>query len=93
MDEYTLPPIIEQQKHQSKIFMLYFITRGALIDAIIAKFFDDDENATSPPSALVPPELDSVSCSLKSAGIRYKILSHLRYNLLKNCYFISHIYI
>ena len=42
MDEYILPPIIEQQIGQNKIFMLYFRTRGALIDAIIVKKFYDD---------------------------------------------------
>ena len=73
--------------------MLYFKTRGALIDAIVMKIFDDDEAATPPPSPLVPPRLDSVSSSLRSTGIRYKILSHLQYDLLKNCYFILHIYI
>ena len=77
MDEYVLPPIIEQQIGQNKIFMLYFKTRGALIDSIVVKFFDDDEAATSSPSLLVPPELDLVSSSLRSTGIRYKILSHL----------------
>ena len=71
MDEYILPPIIEQQIGQSKIFMLYFRTRGALIDAIIVKIFDDDEVATPPPSPLpalppVPLILDS-----RTSGIRY----------------------
>ena len=37
MNEYILPPIIEQQIGHSKIFMLYFRTCGALIDAIIVK--------------------------------------------------------
>ena len=71
MDEYTLLPIIEQQIGQSKIFMLYFRIRGALIDAIIAKIFDDDEAATPLPSplpALSPVPLISDS---RTSGIRY----------------------
>ena len=72
MDEHVLPPIIEQQIGQNRIFMLYLMTRGALIDTIIMKMFNDDEAATPPPSQLVPPRLDSVSPSLRSTGIQYK---------------------
>ena len=69
MDEHILALIIEQQIGQSKIFMLYFRTRGALIDAIIVKIFDDDEAATPPLSSLIPSPLGPVTSSSRTSNI------------------------
>ena len=72
MDEYIFLPIIEQQIGQSKIFMLYFGTHGALINTIIIKIFDDDEAATPPPSPLPAlPPVPLISDSITS-DIWYK---------------------
>ena len=38
-DEYTLPPVIEELKGQTKIFQIFFRTRGAIIDTIVAQIF------------------------------------------------------
>ena len=69
MDEHILPPIIEQQIGQSKIFMLYFRTRRALIDAIFVKIFDDDEAATPLLSSLIPSPLGPVTSSSRTSNI------------------------
>ena len=75
MDGHILPPIIEQQIGQSKIFVLYFRTRGALIDAIIFKKIYDDEVATPAPSLLIPSPSNPVTSSSRTSSIRYKDFS------------------
>ena len=54
-DEYTLPLIIEELRGQTKIFQIFFRTRGGLIDTIVAQIFDDNEAATPPPSRRLDP--------------------------------------
>ena len=75
MDEYTLPPVIEHQKGQRKVFQLYFKTQGALIDAIISKKIDDDEVASPPPSPSIPSRPKPIVSTPRPTGIRYKNFS------------------
>ncbi|GMN72125.1 hypothetical protein TIFTF001_052794 [Ficus carica] len=43
-DPNTIPPLIDQLKGMSKIFLIQFRPRGAFIDATVVKTFDDDES-------------------------------------------------
>ena len=71
-DEYILPLIIKQQIDQTKIFQLYFRTRGTLINAIVAQIFYDDEAATPPSSPPPPIALDPTTPDPKMAGTKYR---------------------
>ena len=72
-DGYTnlniIPPLLDQLKSMSKIFMIQFDPRGAFIDAIDVKTFDYDE---SPMLLPTPPIefLKDVSLPLVSFGPR-----------------------
>ena len=68
-DEYILPLIIKQQIDQTKIFQLYFRTRGTLINTIVAQIFDDDEAKTPPP----PIALDPITLDPKMVGSRHQV--------------------
>ena len=73
-DEYRLPPIIEQQRRTTKIFQIFFRTRDALIDTVVAQSFNDDEAAT-PPSSLPPSTtLDPITPDPKMASSKYQNL-------------------
>ena len=70
-DEYTLPPVIEAFRGQTKIFQIFFRTRGALIDTIVGQIFEDDDATTPPPSPSPPRRLYLITPDLTRAGPRY----------------------
>ena len=49
-DLNIIPPLIDQLKGMSKIFLIQFRPRGAFIDTTVIKTFDDDESQMSLPS-------------------------------------------
>jgi len=48
-DPFTISPIIDQLRGQTKIFQIYFQRRGPQITAIVSKIFEDTELITAPP--------------------------------------------
>lgn len=56
-DPNIIPPLLDQLKGMSKIFLIQFRPRGAFIDATVVKTFDDDESRMSlPPPAIKSPK-------------------------------------
>ena len=59
----VIPPILNQLKGISKIFVIQFRPKGAFIDAVIVKTFDDDIQPmslpapTTTPSEEIPPSM------------------------------------
>ena len=70
-DKYTLPLVIEALRGQTKIFQIFFRTRGALIDTIVAQIFEDDDAATPPPSPSPPRRLDPITLDPTKIDLRY----------------------
>ena len=70
-NEYTLPPVIEALRGQTKIFQIFFRTRGALINTIVAQIFEDDDVATPPPSPSPPRRLDQITPDPTRASPKY----------------------
>ena len=56
-DSTVIPPILNQLKGMSKIFIIQFRLRDAFIDAVIVKTFDDDMQ----PTLLAAPTTNSMS--------------------------------
>ena len=54
-DPNIIPPLLDQLKGMSKIFLIQFRPRGAFIDATVVKTFDDDESRM----LLPPPPIES----------------------------------
>ena len=60
-DPTVIPPILNQLKGMSKIFVLQFRPRGAFIDAVIIKSFDDDVQPLSLPAPTTVPSTETIS--------------------------------
>ena len=64
-DPTIIPPILNQLKGMSKIFVIQFRPRGAFIDAVIIKIFDDNIQPlslpapTTMPAEEIPPSIAS----------------------------------
>ena len=56
-DPLVIPPIIEQLKGQTKIFQIYFKTRGTTMTTIVSKVFDEQPLEVP---ALLPPIIKSL---------------------------------
>ena len=69
-DQSIIPPIIEQQKGQMKIFQVYFRWRGTLLDTVVSKIFEDDELATLLPSPPTAISLDPTTSDPKQLATR-----------------------
>ena len=54
-DPNIIPPLIDQLKGMSKIFLIQFRPRGAFIDTTVIKTFEDDESQMLLPA----PPIDS----------------------------------
>ena len=64
-------------KRNNKNFQIFFRTRGALIDTVVAQIFDNDQAVTPPPSPpSIPPSttLDPITPNPKMASSRYQNL-------------------
>ena len=70
IDQSIIPPIIDQQRGHTKIFQVYFRSRGALIDTIISKNFYDDQISILLPSPLATTCLDPMMSDLKQLTAR-----------------------
>ena len=53
-DPFTIPPIINQLRNETKIFQIYFQRRGSQITAIVSKIFEETELITVPPQISTP---------------------------------------
>ena len=70
IDEFRIHPIIEQLRGYTKIFQIYFRTRGTVINTIVAKIFEDDGAITPPPSPPPPTTLDPITPDPKRSAAR-----------------------
>ena len=59
-DPNLIPPLIDQLKGMSKIFMIQFRPRGAFIDATVIKTFDDDESQILLPTPPIESPKDTI---------------------------------
>ncbi|GMN27604.1 hypothetical protein TIFTF001_041055 [Ficus carica] len=60
-DPAVIPPILNQLKGMSKIFVIQFRPRGAFIDAVVIKSFDDDVQPLSLPAPTIIPSTETIS--------------------------------
>ncbi|GMN31389.1 hypothetical protein TIFTF001_049679 [Ficus carica] len=60
-DPTVIPPILNQLKGISKIFVIQFRPRGVFIDAVIVKSFDDDIQPLSLPAPTTMPSKEAAS--------------------------------
>ena len=65
-DESIIPPVIDQQRGQTKIFQIYFWTLDAIIDTIVSKIFNDDQMV----SPLLSPSITTSSDKMTSDPIK-----------------------
>ena len=73
-NESALPPIIEELRRQTKIFQIFFRTRGSLIDTIVAQIFEDNETTTPLPSPPPSWRLDPITPEPMRASTRYNTI-------------------
>ena len=48
-DPFTIPPVINQLRGETKIFQIYFQRKGPQITTIVSKIFEETELITAPP--------------------------------------------
>jgi len=53
-DPFTIPPVINQLRGETKIFQIYFQRKGPQIATIVSKIFDETEFITAPPQISAP---------------------------------------
>ncbi|GMN67179.1 hypothetical protein TIFTF001_036243 [Ficus carica] len=80
-DPTIIPPILNQLKGISKIFVIQFRLRGAFIDAVIVRTFDDDVQPMLLPAPImtsleeIPPT--SISIDPKTSQLGGKKTAYL----------------
>jgi len=53
-DPFTIPPVINQLRGETKIFQIYFQRKGPQITTIVSKIFEETELITAPPQISAP---------------------------------------
>ncbi|XP_024019919.1 uncharacterized protein LOC112091184 [Morus notabilis] len=76
-DRYMIPPILEEIRGISKIFVIQFQTRGAFIDKVILKTFNDEQPQLylSPITTASSKETSSVSKPIQSVSVPHESTS------------------
>ena len=79
-------------ERKTKVFQIFFRTRDALIDTIVAQIFEDDEAATPPPSPPPLIKLDPITSDPKRVVTRYKTIFTIILKK-KNLHHFLHLYL